>query len=1391
MEAGRSQTVPLLLWLLALHVVGLLIFTKGFLLTRVELDLYSGCTDFPTHHYSNQYTTEETCRLVEDASPDGASSKFKTRPDDAVEEQLQIPRRQSGCWSTPKVQKVVILIIDAMRFDFAANTSAYHQPTGPWVGRLPIFERLVAEKGASAALFKFVADPPTTSLQRLKGLTTGGLPTFIDIGNSFGAPAITEDNLISQLTQQGRRLVLLGDDTWMDLYPTQFTEAHPYPSFVVKDIHTVDNGVIKEIFPALERDDWDVLIGHFLGVDHVGHTFDVGSPVMLEKLDQMNAVIEDVVSALEKHSQGLHQDTLLIVMGDHAQTLSGDHGGGTPEEVDTALFALSMRTPPAALPSDLRSQPCTTSLSDPGPSRCATLPQVDFAPTLAMLLGVPIPYASVGKISPELWALCAHSWTEKVPPSDVSHSTPLNSRCQAAKVPPLCRNPSATNEHGTEKRHHVGSAKNQRSVLGSNAETGAESRSGGGSAEEYRCEHRSRSGEDVEVPISDEARLDTWLAGYLRALAVNSAQVQRYLDQYSAAATSPFPAAQLAKVRALHQKAIRAGGEVRHGAGSGFLPEGDSGRGGKETAEGMLLAGSETGDGERCQSREEELLADVERTRGSFETTGRRQGVCGAQTEGGETCRVEGTATSKNAAQGDGSQRREGESRLSALQRAIAAHLEHLTKAAELARAQWTQFDGAAMVLGLTILAASLLAHLIALLSLSSDAPPKLPWTRTVTVAAAVGTAKAAGISVSGGVNELVGDGVHALVMGAGAAALASVAVLSRHVLGSHVSATAHGTEGFGLLWRGRVGRRRDWGLLLFTCMHAASLISDNCIMAEGKIAVGLTALTAALYLRDAVRIRSRVHVQDALLLLAANAALAFLGLRSPSSQQRGTSAATLSPPLASILAALSTSVPLLLLFRLLSRHLPSKTRLWRAFQMCCALQYFLVAAYRLVEDLGDQFLLPPHQMVARLLLPRAVYGLAATLLATLVASVVDIQVGRRISGKECYANGQEKSAGDRKNGVTDTSGRNGRLLSANPASTGLTKPSVAPANGVVKAGVERTPTEAEQRSDDSTAVDATAARVVALLTVVGGGLVMLLGKKGPALLVAAAVQAACSVRLQSLSGDRVCIPERGQAMVDGDKGLPASAAQNGTGTEVEGDGVGKSVGGGAIRAHLGKSETGQIESDEGQKISLGRTSEAPVEGTGSGRSSDGDKRARATSCSARSIESPLSVMHNSAARLVGAAAAGSEWSIHTTQLFFCTGHRCAFDALQYTAAFVGFEGFSFARSGALLAANTFAAHILVAFGLPLLVFRRALKWPERADLRVMLGRVVLGYGLARALACLVTTGTVAILRRHLMVWSIFAPKFVFDSCSLLVTDILLAVIVVYAEAAFARAKRR
>jgi len=48
--------------------------------------------------------------------------------------------------------------------------------------QLPFVADLLTNKSDRSKLFKFIADPPTTTMQRLKGLTTGGLPTFVDAG---------------------------------------------------------------------------------------------------------------------------------------------------------------------------------------------------------------------------------------------------------------------------------------------------------------------------------------------------------------------------------------------------------------------------------------------------------------------------------------------------------------------------------------------------------------------------------------------------------------------------------------------------------------------------------------------------------------------------------------------------------------------------------------------------------------------------------------------------------------------------------------------------------------------------------------------------------------------------------------------------------------------------------------------------------------------------------------------------------------------------------------------------------------------------------------------------------------------------------------------------------
>ncbi|XP_075651995.1 uncharacterized protein LOC142622418 isoform X1 [Castanea sativa] len=371
-RSGSEKWVPWLI--LLLHIASILIFTRGFLLTRTELPFYSHCSD----------ASQSPCFSSSSSSPNS-----------------------SRCWTKPAIDRLVIIVLDALRFDFVAP-STFFEESKPWMDKLKVLQRLASERGSSARIFKAIADPPTTSLQRLKGLTTGGLPTFIDVGNSFGAPAIVEDNFIHQLVQNGKRVVMMGDDTWTQLFPDHFKKSFPYPSFNVKDLHTVDNGCIDHLLPTLYEEDWDVLIAHFLGVDHAGHIFGVDSTPMIEKLEQYNAILEKVIELLESQSGpgGVHENTLLLVMGDHGQTLNGDHGGGSPEEVETSMFAMSFKKPTLSIPYEFHTPTCEQDLD--GKKVCiSSFQQLDFAVTMTALLGVPFPYGSIGRVNADLYGLGA------------------------------------------------------------------------------------------------------------------------------------------------------------------------------------------------------------------------------------------------------------------------------------------------------------------------------------------------------------------------------------------------------------------------------------------------------------------------------------------------------------------------------------------------------------------------------------------------------------------------------------------------------------------------------------------------------------------------------------------------------------------------------------------------------------------------------------------------------------------------------------------------------------------------------------------------------------------------------------------------------------------------
>ena len=232
-------------------------------------------------------------------------------------------------------------------------------------------------------------------MPRVKAITTGSIPSFLDVILNFAESDTTsslsgQDTWLSQLRDvPNGKLVMYGDDTWLKLFPNTFARTDGTTSFFVSDFTEVDNNVTRNIAPELEHSDWNGMVLHFLGLDHIGHKTGPRGPNMIPKQKEMDDIVKLVYNAIE--TKGHHTSTLLVLAGDHGMNDAGNHGGSAEGETSPALLFIS---PKFASISSGRSAPLPLPESDFTYYR--RVEQSDIAPTLAGLLGFPVPLNNLG-----------------------------------------------------------------------------------------------------------------------------------------------------------------------------------------------------------------------------------------------------------------------------------------------------------------------------------------------------------------------------------------------------------------------------------------------------------------------------------------------------------------------------------------------------------------------------------------------------------------------------------------------------------------------------------------------------------------------------------------------------------------------------------------------------------------------------------------------------------------------------------------------------------------------------------------------------------------------------------------------------------------------------------
>jgi ethanolamine phosphate transferase 2 subunit G len=303
--------------------------------------------------------------------------------------------------------KVIFMVVDALRNDFVYSESSNFS-----------FTQGLIRSGA-ALPFTGHASAPTITMPRVKAITTGSVPSFLDVVLNFAesdttSTLATQDTWLAQMKAKDQgKLIMFGDDTWLKLFPGFFARSDGTSSFFVSDFTEVDNNVTRHISHEMENDDWSVMVMHFLGLDHIGHKTGPRGPNMPGKQREMDGIVKQIYGSMEASSH--HQSSLLVVLGDHGMNDGGNHGGSSAGEVSTALMFIS-----PLFKSAFEGVHCPLAVVD-NFKYYDEVEQSDIAPTLASLLGIPIPRNNLGMVIPRLLEL----WTKDSDRFDILYENAL------------------------------------------------------------------------------------------------------------------------------------------------------------------------------------------------------------------------------------------------------------------------------------------------------------------------------------------------------------------------------------------------------------------------------------------------------------------------------------------------------------------------------------------------------------------------------------------------------------------------------------------------------------------------------------------------------------------------------------------------------------------------------------------------------------------------------------------------------------------------------------------------------------------------------------------------------------------------------------------------------
>ncbi|MFQ6089493.1 MAG: alkaline phosphatase family protein [Candidatus Methanofastidiosia archaeon] len=255
---------------------------------------------------------------------------------------------EPGGKSEALTHQVVIVVVDALRVD-TFNKMKY-----------------LSGLKQNGAFFVLKTGEPSLSLPGWTVISTGAYQEITGVTTNWFEGPVSSDSIFSEAETNGLQAAIVGTDGWEVLFSnvTKRISARKWDSYI-----TFDEETLSIAFDYLKENP-NLLLVHFVDTDESGHQFGGASSEYQGYADHIDTLIEELLRNLSK-------DTILIITADHGTINTGGHGGW--EDVVTYVPLLIYGK--------------GIKIGDFGRAN-----QTDIAPTVSILLGIPIPSKSQGNI---------------------------------------------------------------------------------------------------------------------------------------------------------------------------------------------------------------------------------------------------------------------------------------------------------------------------------------------------------------------------------------------------------------------------------------------------------------------------------------------------------------------------------------------------------------------------------------------------------------------------------------------------------------------------------------------------------------------------------------------------------------------------------------------------------------------------------------------------------------------------------------------------------------------------------------------------------------------------------------------------------------------------------